>query len=217
MSHKFRGHNKMARSGWNLFLTMIRAILLCPLRHSLLPITALLALSGCLLVDDFSPEWKKGKTDSCTSKIAQALYYTEFRRDPEGKEINELARSFSIEPFHFLMLKQNASDAGGRLYRFNVENGIFQRYRVNPVMRKTFEADYPNAPVSLARDTITLKKLGSEEMKLLTEISAKPEYWEIEDQTLYNTLRNPLCIYEDRDLAALEAKDKAPSNAKGKK
>jgi hypothetical protein len=187
------------------------------IQRILLPLGIVLMLSACLLVDNFSPEWKKGKTDSCTSKIAEALYFTEFRRDPEGKEINELARSFSIKPFHFLMLKQNASDAGGRLYRFNVENGIFQRYRINPTMRKTFEADYPNAPVSLARDTITLKKLGPDEMKLLGEISSKPDFWEIEDQTLYNTLRNPLCIYEDRDLAALEAKDKAPSNAKGKK
>lgn len=184
-------------------------------RRILLPLGMVLMLAGCLLVDNFSPEWEKGKTDSCTSKIAQALYYTEFRRDPEGKEISELARSFSIKPYHFLMLKKNAADAGGRLYRFNVENGIFQRYRINPVMRKTFEADYPNAPVSLARDTITLKKLGPDEMKLLAEISSKPDYWEIEDQTLYNSLRNPLCIYEDRDLAALEAKDKA--QAKGKK
>ena len=29
----------------------------------------LLLLSACMLVDDFSPAWDKGVTDSCTSKI----------------------------------------------------------------------------------------------------------------------------------------------------
>ena len=185
------------------------------IRRLCIPIAALVALSGCLLVDDFAPQWKNGNIDSCTNKIAESLYYSEFRRDTEGKDINELARSFSIDKFHFLMLKKDAAARGGRMYRFGVVNGIFQRYRINPTMRKQFEADYPNAPVSLANDTVNLKNLDADAMKLLTEISSKPDYWEIEDQTLYNTLRNPLCIYEDRDLKALDAKDK--EKAKGKK
>lgn len=184
-------------------------------RRFIAPLAAMLMLSGCILVEDFAPEWEKGKTDSCTNKIAQSLYYSEFRRDPEGKDMNTLAHSFTLGAFHFLMLKQDASYQGGRMYRFGVTNGIFQRYRLNPAKRAQFERDYPNAPVSLKHDTVTLRSLGALEMKLLAEISAKPEYWEIEDQTLYNTLRNPACIFEDRDLAALEAKDKA--KAEGKK
>lgn len=180
-----------------------------------MPLVAIFALSGCILVDDFAPQWERGKTDSCTSKIAESLYYSEFRRDPEGKDMKTLARSFTLDKFHFLMLKQDVADKGGRMYRFGVVNGIFQRYRINPAMRETFERDYPNAPVSLKHDTIRLARLGEKEIELLTEISAKPEYWEIEDQTLYNTLRNPACIYEDRDLEALNEKDKA--KAKGKK
>ena len=44
-------------------------------------------------------------------------------------------------------------------------------------------------------------------MKLLTEISSRKEYWEIEDQTLYNTMLNPLCALDDRDLKKLKEDD----------
>ena len=178
-------------------------------RRILAPIAALLVLSACILVDDYTPQWESGKTDSCTAKLAQSLYYSEFRRDPDGKDMDTLARSFSIGKFQFLMLKKDAADKGGRMYRFHVVNGIFQRYRLDPAMKKQFEQDYPNAPVSLAHDTVEIKSLGPDEMKLLEQINAKDEYWEIEDQTLYNVLRNPLCIYEDRDLAGDAAKEKA--------
>jgi hypothetical protein len=178
-------------------------------RRILAPLAALLVLGGCILVDDFTPKWEDARTDSCTAKIAQSLYYSEFRRDPEGKDINTLARSFTLGKYQFLLLKKDASDKGGRMYRFHVVNGIFQRYRLDPAMKKQFQQDYPNAPVSLAHDTVEIKSLGAEEMKLLTDINTKDEYWEIEDQTLYNTLRNPTCIYEDRDLAGDAAKDKA--------
>ncbi len=170
------------------------------------PLLSLLLLSSCILVDDFSPQWEKGKTDSCTSKIASGIYYSEFRRNPEGKEMNDLAHVMTLGQQHFLMLKQDTADKGGRMYRFRVINGIFQRYRLNPVMKKQFEQDYPNAPVSLAHDTVTLAQLGPKEIALLDEIADKKDYWEIEDQILYNTALNPLCIYEDRDLEKLKAK-----------
>ncbi|MFZ4540798.1 MAG: hypothetical protein ACOYNL_03170 [Rickettsiales bacterium] len=173
------------------------------------PLLAVFALAGCILVDDFSPQWKDGQPDSCTDKIAQALYYSEFRRDPEGKDMKELARSFTLGKTHFLMLKQNPSDMGGRLYRFGVVNGIFQRYRLNPSMRRTFLAEYPKAPVSFKHDTVTLAALGDAQLKLLTEISDNPEYWEIEDQTLYNVMKNPLCKFDDRDLKALAEEEKS--------
>lgn len=172
------------------------------------PLLAILALSSCILVDDFAPKWQEGKADSCTNKIAESLYYSEFRRDPKDKDIGALAHSFTLGKFHFLMLKKDVSDSGGRMYRFGVTNGIFQRYRLDPTMRKTFEEKYPNAPVSLDHDTVVLKNLSPEVIKLLTEISDQSQYWEIEDQTLYNTMRNPLCIFEDRDLKALAEADK---------
>ena len=178
------------------------------IRRFIAPLAALMALSGCILVDDFSAQWDKGKTDSCTNKIASSLYYAEFRRNPDGKDMNSLAHVISIGNDHFLMLKQSPSDKGGRMYRFGVVHGIFQRYRLNPTMKATFEHEHPNAPVSLAHDTVTLATLGTEEMKLLSEITAKPEYWEIEDQILYNTALNEACIFEDRNLDELKVKNK---------
>ena len=174
----------------------------------IVPLITIFALAGCMLVNDFSPEWEKAKTDSCTSKIAESLYYSEFRRDPQGKDMKELARTMTLGKEHFLLLKQDASDKGGRMYRFRVINGIFQRFRLNPTMRKAFEIAHPDAPVSLQHDTVELKNLDENVTKLLSEIAANPDYWEIDDQTLYNTMLNPACLYEDRDLEAVANKRK---------
>jgi len=171
---------------------------------ALLSLFAALLLSACILVADFGAAWEEAKPDICLTKIAESLYYAEYRRDPTGKDMAELARGWSIGDASFLLLKKDAKEAGGRLYRFNVVNGIFQRYRLNPTKRKEFERDHPNAPVSLARDTVTLKQMDDASRKLLAEIAAKPDYWEIEDQILYNTLRNPLCRFEDRNLKTLD-------------
>lgn len=169
---------------------------------------AALLLSACMLVDDFGTSWDKGETDVCTSKLAESLYYTEFRRDPEGKDMSKHAHILTLGHEHFLMLKQDEADRGGRMYRFRVFNGIFQRYRLDPTLRETFEKSYPNAPVSLAHDTVDFKQLGEPELKLIEDIASKPEYWQIEDQVLYNSALNPACKYEDRDLAAIAAEGK---------
>jgi hypothetical protein len=177
------------------------------IRRYIAPLMLLLALSGCILVDDFSPKWEKSSADSCIKKIADGLYYTEFRRDPEGKDMAEHARVFSLGKFYFLMLKKEPTDVGGRMYRFGIVNGIFQRYRLDPVMRTAFEIEFPDAPVSFKHDTVRVASLSPEVMKLLTEISSRKEYWEIEDQTLYNTMLNPLCALDDRDLKKLKEDD----------
>lgn len=167
----------------------------------LIALLALSLLAACMLVNDFGEYWNKAKPDLCLSKIGESLYYTEFRRDPEGKEMGDYVRGLKRDNANYLLLKQNADDAGGRMYRFTVRNGIFQRWRIDPAMRSTFERDYPDAPVSLKRDTITFETLGDAEWKLIDEIAGKDEYWEIEDQTLYNTLANPTCTFDDRDLS----------------
>lgn len=185
------------------------------IRRILAPLALLLALTGCILVEDFSPMWEKSKPDACLNKMAESLYYSEFRRDPEGKDMSEHAHAFTLGKHHFLMLKKNTDDKGGRMYRFGVVNGIFQRYRLDPVMRTAFEIGHPNAPVSFRHDTVTVENLSPEVITLLTEISDDPKYWEIEDQTLYNVMLNPLCRFEDRDLEALK-EDKTDSPKKPK-
>lgn len=160
----------------------------------------ILLLTGCMLVRDFGRVWNDAKADPCLNKIAESLYYGEFRRDPAGKNMENLARAFRRGGHSYLLLKQEASDRGGRLYRFQVQNGIFQRYRLNPTKRAEFERDHPHAPVDLTLDTVTLERLGKSELALLDTIAADDSYWEIEDQTLYNPIMNPVCLFDDRDL-----------------
>lgn len=169
-----------------------------------LAITALFVLSGCILVDHFGKAWDSAKPDACLNKIAQSLYAGEFSRDPSGYEIADLARAITLEGQNFLLLKKSPDDKGGRLYRFRVTNGIFERFRLVPTMRARFEQDYPDAPVHLNRDTVSIENLEDAPRKLLIEIAKKPEYWEVEDKTLYNTLHNPACRFEDRDLSKLD-------------
>ncbi len=174
----------------------------------LLPLLSLVLLNACLLVDDFGSAWKEAQPDPCLDKIMESLYAGEYSRDYGKTDFAELGRGWTYKNEHFILLKQSASDAGGRLYRFRVVNGIFERYRLNPTMRETFAKEYPDAPVHMRRDTIRVETLDDATKKLLIEIVQKPEYWEVEDKTLYNTIRNPTCRFEDRDLKKLEADEK---------
>ncbi len=184
--------------------------------RTFLPLCVLVALSACILVDDFGSVWKQATPDPCLNKIAESLYYAEFNRDPSAESIDALARGWSVDGQHFLLLKKHADDKGGRLYHFDVVHGIWGRYRLVPTMRTTFEHDYPDAPVSLSRDTVTLKTLDKTSIQLLAEIAQKPEYWEYEDKILYNSLRNPACRFDDRNFKQPNA-TATPSNLNRKK
>lgn len=171
----------------------------------LLPALALAVLAACMLVGDFGKYWDEAKPDECLSKIGKSLYYTEFRRDPEKMDLDTVIHALTRpNGSSYLLLKENADDKGGRMYRFQVVNGIFQRMRLVPTMRKTFEQNYPDAPVDLSRDTVSFKHLGEKEWELIDNIATQDEYWEVEDQTLYNIFKSPACRFEDRDLSKLD-------------
>ena len=169
-------------------------------------VTTLALLTGCILVDDFGARWSEAKIDPCLGEVAKSLYYAEFRRKPADESMDSLARGLTLDGQHYLLLKKNADDKGGRMYRFtmsdakNAQHQVFQRWRLDPSMREIFAHDYPNAVAKIDRDTVTLPTLDGEAEKLLTEIAAKPEYWQIDDQTLYNVVRNPKCIFDTRNL-----------------
>ena len=169
-----------------------------------LALLSLTLLAACILVDDFGPAWEKSVADPCISKIAEGLYYTEFRREPDDKKMDQLAHAFTLEDQHFLLLKQAPDDKGGRLYRFAVTPGtpspIFTRFRLNPVMRESFEKNYPNAPVTFAHDTVRIATLDANTKQLLLEIARQPDYWEVEEKALYNAFHNPRCPFEPTDL-----------------
>lgn len=176
------------------------------LPRTLAALALVFALAACILVDDYGDAWNQAKPDPCLNKIAQSLYAGEFSRDPSAYDIETLARAITWNKHHFLLLKKSPDDKGGRLYHFRVTNGIFERLRLVPTMRAQFEKEHPNAPVSLKRDTVTLADLSKAPRNLLLTIADNPDYWETEDKTLYNVLRNPTCRFEDRDLKKLDEK-----------
>jgi hypothetical protein len=169
-------------------------------------VTALTLLAGCILVDDFGARWGQAKVDPCLSEVAKSLYIAEFRKEPDDETMASLARGLTLDGQHYLLLKKYAKHAGGRIYRFtitagkNAEHVVLQRWRLDPAMRQAFMNNYPNAVAKLDRDTVTLPTLDGAAQTLLTEIANKPEYWQIDDQTLYNLIRDPKCIFDTRDL-----------------
>ena len=167
-------------------------------------------LTGCILVDDFGARWEQAKADRCLTDVAKSLYIAEFRRKPTDETMGALARELTLDGQHYLLLKKNSDDKGGRIYRFTITDGknaehiVFQRWRLNPSMREAFLRDHPNSAAKIDRDTVTLPTLDGASEKLLAEIATKPNYWQIDDQTLYNTFRDPKCAFETRNLKQKE-------------
>ncbi|MFZ4124617.1 MAG: hypothetical protein ACOYJ2_00915 [Rickettsiales bacterium] len=162
-----------------------------------------LLLTACIVVDDFGAQWKAAKGDICLNRINTALYSQVHEREaPE--DIALVARGITLDKHDYILMKEKPSDTGGFLFRFTVKEGVFTRYKLNPTMRKQFLKDYPNAPVAIDDSTATLTSLDTDRIALLNKIADDAKYWEVDDRTLYNPLRNTLCRFEDRDLEALE-------------
>ena len=173
------------------------------MKHAL-AIAALCWLSGCIIVSDFGDYWAKSVEDPCLNRIADSLYYQTFQRRLETGEVSALTRGLEIEEQRFLLLKKNPEDAGGNLYRFEIENAVYTEFRLNPAMRERFEEEYANAPVEIVRDTVRLERLDEKTVSLLLTIARDARYWEKKDAHLYNPLRNPTCPFDDRSEAELK-------------
>ena len=171
---------------------------------SFVTLLAALCVSGCLIVEDFGNKWEEATPDACLNRIADSLYYQTFQRSLEKGEIAAHTRGLAIEELRFLLLKKDPADTGGNLYRFEVENGVYAQFRLNPAMREQFAEEYPNAPVRIERDTVVLPKLDEKTVTLLLAVARDARYWEKKDAHLYNPLRNPNCPFEDRDLTTLD-------------
>lgn len=164
-------------------------------------------LTACIIIGDFGDAWDKAEGDICLNRINEALYPQVYERDVPETDIATLARGITLGDTHFILMKKQMKDAGGFLFRFTVEQGVFTRYKLNPTMRKTFLAENPDAPVKLSDSTVTLAKLDDASVALLEKIAKDARYWEVDDKTLYNPLKNTLCRFDDRDEETLKALD----------
>lgn len=163
-----------------------------------------LLLAACIVVDDFGGTWDKAEGDICLNRINAALYSQVHERDVKEEDIASYARGITFDGHNYILMKEKPEDKGGFLFRFTVKEGVFTRYKLNPTTRKAFLAEYPDAPVKVGDDTVTLTTLDDPHIALLNRVSDDTKYWEIDDKTLYNPLRNALCRFEDRDLTTLE-------------
>jgi hypothetical protein len=161
-------------------------------------------LSACVAASNFGNYWQKSLMDPCLMRIGEAVHFAQFNRTLQEKEITTLVRGLKLQNHYFMLLKERAGDVGGNLYRFEVTNGIFQRYRLNPAMRKVFAHDYPQAPVHFRFDTARLDLRDKNAVALLLEIAAKPDYWQVESKAMYNPTLDAACPFEDRDLRTIE-------------
>lgn len=157
---------------------------------------AALWLSGCILVDDMSAKWDDGISDPCIDAVVELEYTQSFERAKSPP----VARRFSDEDFHYLMLKNAADDKGGHLYRFIIENGIYVGYRPNPAMLKQFQQDYPDSVAQVSEDKVELADLSESSLALLRKVSAQDEYWVRDVKRMYNPSRKETCsLYVPRE------------------
>lgn len=162
-------------------------------------------LAACIVIEDFGGAWDKAEGDICLNRINAALYHQVHEREVKEEDITTVARGITFDGNHYILMKEKPEDKGGFLFRFTVKEGVFTRYKLNPTMRKQFLAEYPDAPVHIDDSTVTLSTLDDAQVALLNRIAADAKYWETDDRTLYNPLRNTLCRFEDRDLEALDS------------
>ncbi|MFO0069049.1 MAG: hypothetical protein ACK529_02595 [Alphaproteobacteria bacterium] len=174
------------------------------LRRTLPLLLILPLLAGCIIVRDFGEIWSKASGDICLNRINAALYYQVYESEFPEDKITDVARGITLGNDHYILMKKSPEDTGGFLFRFTVKGGIFTRYRLNPAARKLFEQEYPDAPVKLRENTVTLAEFNDATLTLLDKIAGDKRFWETEDKTLYNTQLNPFCRFEDRDLKKME-------------
>jgi hypothetical protein len=171
----------------------------------ILPLLLLLPLlAACIIVRDFGGTWDKASGDICLNRINAALYYQVYEREYPEDKIADVARGITLSGEHYILMKQSPNDKGGFLFRFTVKGGVFTRYRLNPAARKLFEKEFPDAPVELRENTVTLAEFNDATLALLDKVAHDERFWETEDKTLYNTQLNPLCRFDDRDLKKME-------------
>ena len=175
-----------------------------PLRRTLALLLLLPLLTRCIIVSNFDEIWNKASGDICLNRISAALYYQVYEREFPEDKITDVARGFTLNGEHYILMKQSPDDKGGFLFRFTVKGGVFTRYRLNPAARHLFEQEYHDELVEIRDNTVSLAELNDAALSLLDKISHDQRFWETEDKTLYNTQLNPLCRFEDRDLSKME-------------
>ncbi len=143
-------------------------------------------LAACIVVNDFSPLWQRAQEDPCLVDTAKALDVN----DPQ----EELIRWVKLNDTYSLMLiKEEAEAKGGNAYLYNVENNIITVFTPNKTRRADFEESYPDAPVQITEDKITLDILDDEALEFITKIAVQPDYWQTDKALLYNRRRVDAC------------------------
>lgn len=168
-----------------------------------------LALSACIVVQDFGKTWEQGFDDPCVQRIAEA---TVLEGNPRGLPIEQIARSLKVSAHTFLMLRERPEDIGGSLYRYAVNTdapgGEYVAYRLNEAKREEFTREYgEKVPVIITDEAATIPELNDESLALLARIADREDYWVVADRQPYNPKRR-------KDCPAMPPVEKAPAEEK---
>lgn len=159
-------------------------------RSFLLLLISAFALAGCIVVDDFGEYWDKGFIDHCVNDIMNS---GESSRSGKPRK-TLLMRSLRVGNHTFLMVRERASEAGGNLMLYEIEDGQFVSYRLNESKREDFLRDYPDSGVVLTSETAAIPKLTPESVELLDRVADDASYWMESRRERYNPARKKDCI-----------------------
>jgi hypothetical protein len=162
------------------------------------PLTALLlslALTACIVVDDFGTYWGKGTTDACINDIL----FGSMQKDNEAPSmatLTQTVRVLKLGGHDFIMMRHKPGDKGGDLVRYRIDGDDYVSYRLNEEKRDDFMNAHPDSPVVVTEETATIKVLNADTAKLLVDIADDDSYWIEASREPYNPNHRPECTHK---------------------
>ena len=101
-----------------------------------------------------------------------------------------------------MLIKEAEGESGGHAYLYRMDGKVITAFTPDQSKRALFENEYPDAPVAIDEDTLTIASLNEDVLSFIAELAQKEEYWRAEDGRLYNTARNEACpqyVYAEDD------------------
>lgn len=163
------------------------------MKHMLKNISLLLllpALSACLIVEQYGSKWDEANFDPCLLPIVERFSEWEIEKDTAESQLRWLSIG---EDAGLMLLKENADDEGGHAYVYGMDGKVITVFTPDPSKRKVFETEYPNPPVAVEEDTVTITELSDEVISFIGTLAKQEDYWLVKDSRLYNTARNEAC------------------------
>jgi len=141
---------------------------------------AVFCLIGCINVNDFGVYWNKGVVDPALegywlSEHGECNHYVKHDDHYEITQDGSIVKTLPMDGATFLMIKSRDEQF---IYKYTANQDTFTLYNPQRTIEKEFKQQYDTANIIIDRHTVTIDQLDGDVVKILEDISQKPNYWE---------------------------------------